>query len=121
MVEGDKWEMFIPSDLGYGDRGSPPKISGGDTLIFTMEILEIKGDKTLAWNCNPATLDNCSEREKGYIAKSGKKFGGDADAIDVEIERIQKVFGASDQPKTKDWADIRVKILELLKVSEEEL
>ena len=25
MVEGDKWEMFIPSDLGYGDRGRPPK------------------------------------------------------------------------------------------------
>jgi FKBP-type peptidyl-prolyl cis-trans isomerase FklB len=37
MVEGDKWEMFIPSDLGYGDRGSPPKIGGGDALIFTME------------------------------------------------------------------------------------
>jgi FKBP-type peptidyl-prolyl cis-trans isomerase FklB len=34
MVEGDKWEMYIPSDLGYGDRGSPPKIGGGDTLIF---------------------------------------------------------------------------------------
>lgn len=29
MVEGDKWEMYIPSDLAYGDRGSPPKIGGG--------------------------------------------------------------------------------------------
>ena len=26
MVEGDKWEMYIPSDLGYGEQGSPPKI-----------------------------------------------------------------------------------------------
>jgi FKBP-type peptidyl-prolyl cis-trans isomerase FklB len=26
MVEGDKWEMYIPSELGYGDSGSPPKI-----------------------------------------------------------------------------------------------
>ena len=24
MVEGDKWEMFIPSDLAYGDNGRPP-------------------------------------------------------------------------------------------------
>jgi FKBP-type peptidyl-prolyl cis-trans isomerase FklB len=36
MVEGDKWEMYIPSELGYGDSGSPPKIAGGDVLIFTM-------------------------------------------------------------------------------------
>jgi FKBP-type peptidyl-prolyl cis-trans isomerase FklB len=34
MVEGDKWEMYIPSELAYGDRGSPPKIKGGDALIF---------------------------------------------------------------------------------------
>ncbi len=39
MVEGDKWEMYIPSDLGYGDRGSPPKIGGGDTLIFQVRAL----------------------------------------------------------------------------------
>ena len=36
---------YIPSDLGYGDRGRPPKIGGGDVLVFTMEILKIKGDK----------------------------------------------------------------------------
>ena len=45
MVEGDKWELYIPSDLAYGDRGRPPKIGGGDSLVFTIEILKIKGDK----------------------------------------------------------------------------
>ena len=45
MVEGDKWELYIPSDLAYGDRGRPPKIGGGDCLVFTIEILKIKGDK----------------------------------------------------------------------------
>merc|ERR1712166_232417 len=45
MVEGDKWEMFIPSDLAYGDGGRPPKIGGGDCLVFTMEIIKVKGNK----------------------------------------------------------------------------
>ena len=48
MVEGDKWELYIPSDLAYGDRGRPPKIGGGDCLIFTIEILNIKGARTPA-------------------------------------------------------------------------
>merc|ERR1719218_536431 len=33
MVEGDKWEMYIPSELGYGDGGSGDKIKGGDVLV----------------------------------------------------------------------------------------
>jgi FKBP-type peptidyl-prolyl cis-trans isomerase FklB len=45
MVEGDKFELYIPSELGYGDRGSPPKIGGGDVLIFRMEMISINGDK----------------------------------------------------------------------------
>jgi len=45
MVEGDKWELYIPSDLAYGDRGRPPKIGGGDCLVFTIEIIKIKGAK----------------------------------------------------------------------------
>ncbi len=42
MVTGDKWELYIPSELAYGDRGSPPKIKGGDVLIFQMEIISSK-------------------------------------------------------------------------------
>lgn len=43
QVEGDKWEMYIPSELAYGESGSPPKIKGGDALIFIMELITIKG------------------------------------------------------------------------------
>ncbi|CAK0801016.1 unnamed protein product [Prorocentrum cordatum] len=45
MVEGDKWEMYIPSDLAYGDRGAGAKIPGGAALIFQMELMKIKGGK----------------------------------------------------------------------------
>ncbi len=42
MHIGDKWRVFIPSDLGYGDRGAGANIPGGSTLIFEMELLDVK-------------------------------------------------------------------------------
>merc|ERR1719253_27676 len=45
MVEGDKLELYIPSELAYGDRGAGGKIPGGAALVFQMEIMKIKGDK----------------------------------------------------------------------------
>ncbi len=41
MCIGEKRKLTIPSDLGYGDRGSPPKIPGGATLVFDVELLDI--------------------------------------------------------------------------------
>lgn len=43
MVQGDKWEMYIPMELAYGPSGRPPKIPPAATLIFIMEIVKIKG------------------------------------------------------------------------------
>jgi FKBP-type peptidyl-prolyl cis-trans isomerase FklB len=49
MPVGSKWQLFIPSDLAYGDRGADPRsgISPGATLIFEVELLSIQAkDKT---------------------------------------------------------------------------
>ena len=43
MPVGSKWRLTIPSDLAYGDQGSAPVIGPGATLIFDIELLEIKG------------------------------------------------------------------------------
>lgn len=43
MREGDIWEVYIPYELGYGARGSPPKIPGFSPLVFKMELINVKG------------------------------------------------------------------------------
>ncbi|MFT5802938.1 MAG: FKBP-type peptidyl-prolyl cis-trans isomerase [Patescibacteria group bacterium] len=42
MSPGAKYQLYIPYNLAYGMQGSPPKIGGGATLIFDVELLEVK-------------------------------------------------------------------------------
>ena len=41
MCPGEKRKLKIPSAMGYGDSGSPPKIPGGASLVFDVECLSI--------------------------------------------------------------------------------
>jgi FKBP-type peptidyl-prolyl cis-trans isomerase FkpA len=43
MKLGGKARLVCPSDIAYGDKGHPPVIPGGATLIFEIELLEIGG------------------------------------------------------------------------------
>ena len=41
MVEGDRWEIYIPYRMGYGSYGSGSSIPGYSTLIFDMQLEKI--------------------------------------------------------------------------------
>jgi FKBP-type peptidyl-prolyl cis-trans isomerase len=42
MPVGSKWELYVPSDLAYGDEGYGDDIAPGSTLVFQVELLGIK-------------------------------------------------------------------------------
>jgi FKBP-type peptidyl-prolyl cis-trans isomerase FklB len=42
MPIGSKWELYVPSDLAYGDEGYGEDIPPGATLVFEVELLSIK-------------------------------------------------------------------------------
>lgn len=41
MSEGDKWKLYIPYQLGYGEQGAGGAIPPYSTLVFEVELLEV--------------------------------------------------------------------------------
>ena len=44
MKEGGSARLVCPSELAYGDEGRPPRIKGGATLVFEVQLLSIEKD-----------------------------------------------------------------------------
>ena len=41
MTEGSKWEIYIPQELAYGERGSMPNIKPFSALVFEVELFNV--------------------------------------------------------------------------------
>jgi hypothetical protein len=48
MRAGDKWEVYIPSELAYGDAARGAHIKPGSVLVFELELLDV-GEAENPW------------------------------------------------------------------------
>lgn len=42
MRVGDHWQIFVPPELAYGERGQPPRIGPNEALVFEIKLISIK-------------------------------------------------------------------------------
>jgi len=42
MSTGAHWQIFVPAELAYGDRGQPPRIGPNEALVFEIKLIEVK-------------------------------------------------------------------------------
>lgn len=76
MKIGEKVDLFISSDFGYGDMGSPPSIPGGARLTFTVELIAV-GDSKQSANMmsDEERMESATKsKEVGTTAFREKKF-----------------------------------------------
>ncbi|MCQ4311887.1 FKBP-type peptidyl-prolyl cis-trans isomerase [Pseudomonas stutzeri] len=54
MHVGEKYKLYIPSELAYGEQSPSPLIPANSVLVFDLELLGIKGDEAQATEVAPA-------------------------------------------------------------------
>ena len=42
VLQGDKWQLFIPSELAYGERQQGRYITPGAVLLFDLELIKVR-------------------------------------------------------------------------------
>jgi FKBP-type peptidyl-prolyl cis-trans isomerase FklB len=52
MREGDKWKLYVPANLGYGEKGAGKIIKPGAALIFELDIVSVKHGSQVYWYSN---------------------------------------------------------------------
>ena len=71
MRKGEKAELFCRADYAYGETGSPPKIPGGATLNFEVELFSWKEARKEKWQL---TDEQKLEEASAYKAKGTAAF-----------------------------------------------
>lgn len=106
MKKGECAILTIKSDYGYGDGGSPPKIPGGATLIFDVELISFGPKPKEKYELTP---EECMEegkkfKEKGLASYKEKEF---EEAIESWKESVD-YLGFINDPSEEQEKEITV-------------
>lgn len=118
MVVGDVYELYLPSDLAFGDEGSKnKKVKAGDVAIFKLELVEITGKTKSALECNPEKPKRrCTDEEKKFIDEVKQQ---DKKKLQKELKKLSKKLKKPMKPELEEWVHRRIHILNQLVVSKE--
>ncbi len=94
MKTGAKWQLFIPSELAYGARGTGSNIGPNSTLIFDVELLEITTPPVPQATVKPITSDIIKVPSADELKKGAKIEVIKADEVDDYIKK------QGEKPKT---------------------
>jgi len=53
MVEGDEWELYLPAELAYGDRGRGTRVPAHSAVVFRMVMVKVDGPGPERGYANP--------------------------------------------------------------------
>lgn len=85
MKPGAKWELYIPSDLAYGEN-APPNIGPNSVLVFEVELLSVKPAPTP----EPITSDIIRVPSAEEIKRGAKPETIKMDQIEKELQKQQQ-------------------------------
>jgi FKBP-type peptidyl-prolyl cis-trans isomerase FklB len=90
MKPGAKWQLFIPADLAYGERGFGQKIGPNATLLFDVELLSFK-PAPIVTNAPPSIAQPLTSDIIKVPSAEEMKKGAKIETIKAEdVEKLQK-------------------------------